>query len=166
MNRKGFLGDASTIIVVLFMLAMTGVVMTLVLMAFKTAFENDTSIPTEALNIISTGADQYPGVIDFWFMLFLVGLPLGSAILAYFNDIHPLYYWCSLLLVIMVVLLGAALSELWMEFRADETLAVGVAGMPMSDFVLQHFGMYSFFVFIIIAAGTFIKLRQGGGYYS
>ena len=166
MNRRGFLGDASLIIVVLFMLAMVGVVMSLVLSAFYNALSEDTSIPSEAISIIQTGAEQYPGVIDFWFVLFLVGLPLGSAILAYFNDIHPLYFWCSLFLVILVVLLGAALSELWMDFRSDETLAVAVANMPMSDFILQHYAMYAFFVFVLIAMGTFIKLRQGGGYYS
>lgn len=166
MNRKGFLGDTATIVVVLFMLAMVGVVMTLVLNAFLAAFENDSSIPEEALNIITTGATEYPGIIDFWFVLFLVGLPLGSAILAYFNDIHPLYFWCSLLLVVLDVMFGATLSELWSAFRVDETLAVGVAGMPMTDYILQNYAIYVLFVFVIIAMGTFVKLRQGGGYYS
>jgi len=166
MNRRGFMGDASVIILVLFLLAMVGVVMTIVLNTFSEELSSDSSIPQEAINIIQTGASEYPGIIDFWFVLFLVGFPLGSAILAYFNDIHPLYFWCSLFLVIMVVLLGAALSEFWNELRSDETLAVAVAAMPMTDYILQNYAMYALFIFIIIAMGTFVKLRQGGGFYS
>jgi hypothetical protein len=84
---------------------------------------------------------------------------LISAIFAYFNNIHPLFFWASLLLVILMVFAGAAYQELWGALRDDADLSTQMDRLPITNLVLTNYGFYSFLVFLIIAAGTFIKLR-------
>lgn len=166
MNKKGFIGDVFPILMMLFLLAFIGVLMTMILGVFKDAIVNDATMPAEAQSIITNGEEGYPKAIDFWFVLFMVGLPLAASIMAYFNNIHPLFFWASLLLVVVIVLLGASLAELWGQLRSDADLSVAVERFPMSDYILQHYGLYSLFAFVTIAFGTFVKLRGGGGFYS
>lgn len=164
LGKRGNVLDSITILVGLFVAVLCMVIMGVVINVTATALNADSTLPPEAQSIITHVDNRFLPLMDFWAVLFLVGLPLISAVLAYFNNIHPLFYWISIIFVILAVLWGASLSELWGEVSEDSTLQTSITQMPMADYILQNYGWYSMFVFVIIASGTFIKLRQGGGF--
>lgn len=159
MNNKGSVMDAAPILWFLFFAAFTALCMLLIVNTVNDDFQLDDSIPQTAKDIISSGATQAPKIYDFWFTLLFVGLPLISAVFAYFNNIHPLFFWISLIFVVVVIFVGAGISQLWSELIDDSLLSTQADLMPMTNFILSNFGFYSFFVFIVIASGTFVKLR-------
>lgn len=163
MNKRGNVLDAYTIIVVLFSMVFTMIVLGVVINATANSLNADDDIPTEAKTIITHVDDRFLPMMDFWGVLFLVGFPLISAIFAYFNNIHPLFFWASLGFVILIVLMGASINVFWEELSQDSLILQSIDQMPMTDFVFSNYGLYSFFVFVIVASGTFVKLRQTGG---
>lgn len=164
MNRRASVSDALPIMWVLFGMAMTGLVMGIVVGVVNTDFQADASVPTVAKTIMQTGATQFPLVMDIWFILFFIGLPLISAVLAYFDNVHPLFMWLSFLLVFVVVIVGAGIAQLWEALMEDTVLSTQAALMPITDYILSNFGLYSLFIFVIIAMGTFVKLRGRDAY--
>lgn len=160
MNRRGNVYDAFIILGMMFFIGIVSVLMLFLVSSFKDALVADDSVPQEAKDIVTSGESQLPGIYDWFFGLFFIGLPLISAIFAYFNNIHPLFFWTSLLLVILVVLVGAGYQVFWEELAMDSDLSAQMTRLPITNLVLSNYGMYSLLVFIIIAAGTFIKLRD------
>jgi hypothetical protein len=159
MNQRGNVNDVFIILFIAFGIGVFSVIMLLLVSSFKDALLADDSIPIEARNIVESGESQLPGIFDWFFAIMFIGLPLISAIFAYFNNIHPLFFWASLLLVILMVFAGAAYQELWGALRDDADLSTQMDRLPITNLVLTNYGFYSFLVFLIIAAGTFIKLR-------
>jgi len=167
MNKKANVMDALPIIAILLGIVLFGTIISIIVSAVNTEFQADASIGTEAKGIIQTGATEFPKIMDIWFMLFLIGLPLISAIFAYFNNIHPLFFWLSLPLVVLIVLIGGAINVLYDELAADSLLGAAMSASPMTSYVMGNFGIYAFFVVLIITSGTFVKLRanRSGGFY-
>lgn len=161
-TRRGNVSESIGIITFLFILGITSIVGVFFMNALNTAIQDDTTIGSDQKNMMATAAAAYPGVIQFWFILFFVGLPLISAALAYFNYVHPVFFWISLLLVFFAVLVGSGLSELWASLADDADFGSVQAQMPIMNYVLSNYGLYSFFIFVVISAGTFVKLRGRG----
>jgi hypothetical protein len=139
------------------------VLVLLLVSVFTADIVADTSLPIEARNMAASGESQLPGVFDWWFMVMFIGFPLLSAVFAYFNRIHPLFFWLSILIVILIVIVGASYKEIWGAFISDDLLGAQAARLPMTSLVMGNFGLYSFFIFLIIAFGTFVRLQKGNG---
>lgn len=169
MNSRGNMYDALPILGVMFTIAIMSVLMLFLVGTFKDELVADESIPQVAQDIVVKGESQLPGIYDWFFALFFIGLPVISAIFAYFNNIHPLFFWASIALVILVVLMGGAFQVFWEELSGDDDLNTQMQRLPITNLVMNNYGVYAFLTFIIIAAGTFIKLRnrplmERGGY--
>lgn len=165
MNQKASVYDVIPIIMMMFGMAFAAVIVVTMMNLVNTDFAADTTISPVAQHIMATGASQAPGTFDLIFVMLFVGLPMISAVFAYFNNIHPLFFWASLGIVLLIVMVGAGLAQLWADINTDTLLASQAALMPMMNFILSHYGLYSFFVFVIIAAGSFVKLRGGNSTY-
>lgn len=160
MNRRGNVMDAIPILGQLLIFAMVAVLLVLILNQYNSAIQGS-DVGDVAKTLLSNGATQVPQIFDFWFILLFVGLPLISAVLAYFNNIHPFFFWMSILLSFAIIICGKIFEIVWQAFTSDATIASVASSMPMTNAILTNYGFYSFFVFIVIALGTFIKLRGG-----
>lgn len=164
MNRKGNIMDGLVVVMILGVMAITSVVVFLAISLIQDSLNADPSVGQDAKDMITKGESSFPRIMDFWFALFLIGLPLGSAVLAYFDNIHPLFFWLSLGVIIVIVILGASVQTLWGELAEDAELNTSMQGMPITYFLMNNLGFYSFFCTLVIVFGTFVKLRSGGGF--
>ena len=87
-----------------------------------------------------------------------------SMLLAFFNNIHPLFFWASLGLTMLMVIIGSAFGDSFTSIANDTSFLGVTAQMPYSTIIFSHFGMYSLFVVLVIAAGVFVKSRSQAGY--
>lgn len=166
-NRKGNLFDSIVIVVILSIFAFSVLMGVFLIGEINSAFQA-TDIPDQAKTITQYADSQLPWVWDFWFGLFFIGLPLVSMGLAFFNDINPVFFWVSLGLVLIVVLLGAAAANIWNNVMSSSaTLDLVADRLPITNFIMSSYGLYAFVIFIIIAAGSFVKMRGASeGVYS
>jgi hypothetical protein len=160
MNRKANVLDALPIMSGIIVFGIMIVIALLFLNSLNSAIQSS-DVGSTAKQILQTGADDFPAMFDFWFAIMFIGLPAISGVLAYFNNIHPAFFWLSLTLAIAIVFIGKAFQLIWQAFVSDATIASVAQTLPIANLVLSNYGLYSFFIFIIIASGTFIKLRGG-----
>lgn len=162
MNKKGNLTDVPVIIFMLFFIGIFAIVVLKVFTSYSDALANDTNIRTETRTSMAQASSVLPSIFDFLFMIMFIGLPLSSAFLAYFNNISPVLFYASLALVIMFVLVGASVQQVYENANTNTHFANITSQMPMMNYVFNHFALYTFFVFVIIALATFVRIRQDG----
>lgn len=162
MSRKGFIGDAFAIIAILFTMAICFVVA----MAFFSGLDaglNVSQYPI-AQGIVTSTNSNIDWTLDFLFIMALLSFPVGSMILAYVNNIPPFFFFASFGVVLLVVVFGAAFSQGWKDASEDGIFGLQADRMPMMDFVMTHFAVYALFCVVMIAAGTYVKLKNSAIY--
>lgn len=164
MNRKGNVMDAIGIIILIFSVGLLCWVGVLFINGFNDGIQATTGLPSAATTM-SAGVDTNIGwVLDFFVLMMFLALPIVSMLLAFFNNIHPLFFWASLGVTMLVVIVGSAFGDAFMSVANDSTFAGVATQMPYSTLLFNHFGMYSLFVVLIIGAGVFVKSRSALGY--
>lgn len=161
MNRRGNIGDALTIIQGIFFFALIAVVMWMILSNANDDWQAS-SAGTASKTAFQTGTNGARVALDTIFAFLFFGLPLISMFLAYLNDIPPFLFWLSLLFIIVILMFGAFFSNLWDGLTSNDEFNSAANDLPITNFVLNHFGVYSLLVCLIVAAGTYVKIRGGG----
>ena len=159
MNKKANLFDVLYIIGFVFIIGFFSLIIIMIMDNINTEVQLSTDFPQVAKDLFANQRTQLPGMFDWWFGLFLIGLPLFSACLAYFNNIHPVMFWIGLPIILIAIFLGAAYSEVWKAAVADPSLASYANELPITNLVLTNYGKYSLLIALIVAFGTFVKLR-------
>ena len=161
MNNRGNIFDAFTIMIIVFMIGLMVVIGIYLATRVNSAIQ-DSGVSDSTKTMTGSITDDLPGAVDFVVIMILFGLPLVSVILAYFNNIHPVFFYIGIAVLILIVLCGYAYQQLWVKFTAGD-LSVTSSSIPMTNFILSHFGIYSLFVGIAILYGLYVKNSQSGG---
>ena len=128
----------------------------------RTALPNS-SITNTAL-VINNNIDNSSGtVLDFFIIMLMFSMPLISMILAFFNDVHPILLWASIGLSLVIVIAASWIAIMYGAFVAG-TLSITTSYLPMTNFMMNNFIIYSLYCIVVILAGTFIKTRNPQGY--
>jgi hypothetical protein len=88
----------------------------------------------------------------------MFGLPLLAFILAFFNNISPIFFWSTVGFVMLVAVLGGFFATGYLSF-INSNMQVVESYMPLTAFVMRNFVMYSMVVFAIIGFGIYAKTR-------
>jgi len=92
MNRQRNIMDGLAILVTIFSIGILCYVGVLFINGFNDGIQATTGLPTAATSI-SAGVDSNIGwVLDFFILMMFLALPIVSMILAFFNNIHPLFF--------------------------------------------------------------------------
>lgn len=161
MNKKGFVMDAIPIIATVFGVAILCIVALSFFSALSDGLNQNTDPVTERGRSIATSVNtDIDWVLDFILAMLLIALPVGSMILAFFNNIPPFFFFASLGVILLIVVFGAALAEGWENSNKDNNFFTQSQRMPITDFIMINYAMYSLFVITIILGGTYIKIRN------
>jgi hypothetical protein len=160
MNNKGNIFDVFLILGIGFMIMLCVVVGIYLAGKVNTAIQ-DAGVSDDAKTMVSNINNDLPSTVDFIVLIILIIMPIVSAILAFFNNIHPLFFFVGIGMMLLIVLAGAAYKEVWEDTTAGE-LSATAQSMPMTNFVLNHFGVYSLLCGIIVLYGLYSKITSGG----
>lgn len=164
MNKKGTIFDG---IVILLIILVFGILLTISLYFINTVneqFQDDNTVPQAAKDITGGFNTQASWVFDFLGVMAMISLPIISLILAFFNNIHPLFFWASFSLSLIILIFASSIGDMWISIT-DDTLASTVARMPMMDWLLSNYGFYALFIIATVGFGVFVKSRDVGGYF-
>lgn len=153
--------DTSTIIFVMFLAAIVCVVLLVVLGAWNAGI---TAIAPGSLaaELTNEATGEMPAIFDWIIFLLLIGLPLIAFGLAFINNIPAIFFWLSAAVIFVTTLIGLAFSNLWGMLGTSEMLLSTMMTMQRTHFIMENFGIYSVFVFFLIAAGTYVKMNTPG----
>lgn len=165
-NKKGNLFDAIPILITVFVL---GFVFVVALNMFSAINESTDQLPnstefTKAKEIGTFTNDNIAWVLDFILLMMFITLPVGSMILAFFNNIPPFFFWASIGVILIVLIIGGILQDSWSESYKVDSFKLQADRMPMTTYILNNYIIYSLLVIIIIAGGVFVKTRSQIGY--
>jgi hypothetical protein len=165
MGRKGFVFDVITIIVAVFMLALVGVLCYYLLDQVQQALSVDPNTGDTANGILNWGVAKYPGIIDGLVALFIIGLPLVSAGLAYYLEVSSIFMWLMLGVVILFIIFGAILSNMWDSIMTSNPTFQGyMIKFALTNFIMSNYAMYALFATILVMGGIFLKTQTQGAY--
>lgn len=164
MNKRGSILDSIIIILVIVAVAITGLLTVAFTKTIGNAFDESEDIPDYAKELSNSVTNQTPGIIDFIAVILIIGLPLISMALAFFVDTHPIIFWASLGLIILILILAGGFSVAWGSLTDNNLFGEAAYDMPMTNWIMNHYVIYALFVVGLIIFGTFVKARSGGYY--
>jgi hypothetical protein len=160
MNKKGSLLDVPIILVVLFIAALFVIVVLKIVISLTDSLATSESIRPETQASMLEAKAQIPKVFDFLFLILFIGLPLFSCFLAFFNNIHPMLFYASIGLVVIIVVMGATIGDVWERASSSEGFGDMARSLPMTDYILNNMAVYAFLVFLLISGATWIRIQQ------
>lgn len=104
----------------------------IVLISFKVVTEFETQlgtmsdIPAEATDSLAKIKSFYPGIIDKSFLLLMVGLTIGTLILAALVRIHPIFIPLAILAWVFIIFISGIMSNIYQEI-ASQTQLIALA---------------------------------------
>jgi hypothetical protein len=166
-NRKGFVQDAITIVISLFTISVLFIAALSFFSGVSAGMNSTLTTPEtqQGKDIAVYTNDNVDWVLDFLFAMLFISLPIASMILAFFNNIPSFFFFGSLGLVLLVVIIGGAFGEAWISSSADSNFGIQAVRMPITNIILSNFGLYSLFIMVIILVGTYVKMSDSNASY-
>lgn len=168
MNKKGNILDVLTILLVVSLLAAGMFLFVYVQKNISSAINTSlTGNPdaTTALAMNTSVDNSFAWTIDFFVVMVMFGLPLLAMILAFFNNIHPFFFFASIGFSMLIVVVATWFSQGWSQFLASSDLSSMVYFMPMTNWVMSNFVVYAVFAILMLVFGVFVKSKSNQGYY-
>lgn len=158
--------DTMLVVMVVMVVAITAISLGIASNAINDAFQTDNNIPTVAKTSMGNMSSNWGGVFDWIIAAIIIGMPLVSMGLAYFNNVPSIFFWLTIPLLLLMVFVGWGIAASWSTVLVDggTFAAYAVSDMPITNFILSNFGYYAVLIVLIIAFGTYVKLGQGGAY--
>lgn len=148
--------DAIMLIVVLFCVAIAGVI------GYKVIKENaddmaaDPDINPQANATMQQVKTQYPNLMDNGF-IFILGLMWVLAIVAsFFVDAHPIFLILAIVILIIVLFVGGTLQNVYSELSDEPDLSTEAAAFSKTNWVFDHL-----ILTILAISGTILLALYG-----
>ena len=93
---------------------------------------------------------------DWITVLVYFGMHLGVLVLAFLLRTHPVVYIAGIILIVILVMVAAPLSNAYLDMLDNDDLATASTNIPKTDFIMRHFPTFEMiwaFITLIVFAG-------------
>jgi len=132
----------------------------IILDGFNEDFQADADMSVEAKEKLQTLEDSYPKTMDYLFLTFLVLFWISAIISSFAIDTHPIFFVLSIILLIIVLIVGAELSNSYQELAEESFFQAEV--FPIINWVLSNLVIMIVFIAISIIIALYAKSSSGG----
>ena len=137
-NKKGSARDIVLVLLILFLFGFVTVVMNMVYDKYT-----DTIADKEAFNTtwnvnIESNAQSLLLNFDYMYIFVLAALGMMVIVSAFWIKTHPLFFFISVLLLVIVVILGSMLSNVFDTAVENPDLAASLTEYTLISFVMEH----------------------------
>lgn len=116
----------------------------------------ETNIVSETIIKADTVFDMYDSLLVF----LQLGLLVAVVVSFFYLDTHPVFFFTSLFILIMAVIIGAVFSNVWFELGAGTMGATITSSFPQSDWIMDNLPI---FVLITGVVGFVVLYGKAGG---
>jgi len=156
--------DIVIIVVVLFILAVSIFVSVFVSNKMNTALRDNSVINStaEAVVVIDSTEHRLAGA-DGWYFAFFIFSIISLLITGWLVGGHPIFMVAYFLVIVIAVVLGAVLSNVWIEFSTNAVFAGELAAYPLTNNILTNLPYYMAVIGFLGMVAMYAKpLLQGG----
>lgn len=137
--RKGnAILDTLMVMVVIFAFSIISMVVFKAFSEINTDIQADDELSNETKEISGTLHDRFPSLFDGLFIFIFVMLWIVVIVASFNIDSHPIFMVVSVILLAIVLLLGAMISNTYDDIVGDDDFSSSTTEFPMSNFVLSH----------------------------
>lgn len=156
------LQDSLFIVGALFLFVIVAAALGLMLSSFNAAVQGNADIDSRAKTDIGNLNQGWGGVMDWFLVALLIGLPLASMGLAHLNRVPAVFFYMVIAVLFLMVFVGWGLQGAFENIQASGGgfSAYLASDMPLTSFIMSNFGLYSLLIVLIIGYGTYAKSRQ------
>ena len=160
MNRKASIVDSIFMVVILFAVAISFVLGYKIYDTMNTHIQGADTIPDSGKAVSQNFYDSYVTIFDYGFLFILIILFLATVVLGAMVDTHPVLYFISAFLTLIVIILAAIFANTYDEFRDTSSISAYASQFVIIGFVMEHF-VSIITVFILVVAGiTYMRVRS------
>jgi hypothetical protein len=140
-HRPGKRGSITDVLVTLVVIGFVTALSFLISFKFYNAFYDAAAPQLNASNYSVSALDKMHGTettFDYLFMAIMVGMILVGYILAFMTRENPVFIFINILLIIVMVVIGGAMSYAYNEIESDTELAATAANFPVAHFFMSN----------------------------
>lgn len=158
MNRKAFIGDLSTVIVVLFVLVVTVIIGAYTFNAVNDQFQSSDGISSEGKNITADLESRYVAVWDGIALMAFAFLSVALILSVVTLGTRPEFFF--LVIIIGLFLIGvAALFANTYSAVTGSALSTVTAEFTFIPLIMQNLVNVMLFLIALLTIGLFVKIR-------
>lgn len=159
-NRKGATVDNFFVVVTFFALAIFFIVLMVFWNQVSTIDIWDQS--SVGPQIRGHAQDAY-NTFDFILVIVYFGLHLGILLTAYFLRTHPFMYVIGIILLAILALIAAPLSNAYQDFIVDTEISAAANDIPITNNVMRNLPLYEI-IFGLISLIVLYGFARGEGF--
>lgn len=155
MDKRGNLLDIFYIMAVLVAVSIFLVVTYHVFGAIKPELDSNLNDPK-----VTTLTQQTQDALSFFdivFPVFFLGLILATLISAYFIKSHPAFFFVSLFIWVIAIIVAVPLANMHSELRDNSSLSTSFAAFPISNTIINNMPIIALVISALVAAVLFAK---------
>lgn len=160
-NKKGGLSD------IIFLVAFLSVIIVLFVFGYKLINESNIRVQTmdvvtdEAKTAMGTVETKYRSTMDTAFLFLWLGSFLAAVISAWFIDSHPVFFFLSVFVFVIILVAVVPMSNALESLISDPQLSSEAARFPVMLFFVTHFFKIVVVQGVIILISLYAKTQQG-----
>lgn len=157
MNRRGNVLDFVYVPILLFIIAITLIVSLKIVNVTKdTGLFDEYPESEKVVNQVSYTLVNMDNMILF----LLIGISLFVLVSGFFANNHPAFFIIAVLLLMVAVMIGAALSNTFWKFSVIDSLESTVNEFPKTQFIMERIPYYLAFLGMATLALMYINFRR------
>lgn len=160
-SKKGSVLDMMWIAIIAVVLAITILIGWKIMSDVNTQFQASDSLNNESKEIMSERSSGFANLWDNIFLFVFVGSFIAALIASVFIDAHPVVFGISLFVLIIVVIIAAAMANVYGEMESSDDLSTEAADLTFIPFIMQNLVQVIIFMAACIMIVVFGKTRLG-----
>ena len=139
LNKKGSFGDMFYILMVLVVCAFVFVIGWVLHSKVNTAFQASSDIAATGKTMMQSGVDRYVKTFDNLFLTIGVAMYLGALILAWQVDTSPVFFFLSIIVFAVLVILAAVYGNAFYTFSQNANISTYASDFTIIPLVMNNF---------------------------
>jgi len=136
-GKKGSVQDLMYIVVVMFVVALVGLIGYTISSKFMDKVTTTDSMPTEAVTMGNQINGYYTSVYDKALPIILIGMCVVAIVLATLVRVHPAFIVFFIIAWVFVIIIAGVMSNAYVDIAANTQLAGYATNLTMTMFVLK-----------------------------
>jgi len=138
-KKKGSFGDLFYIVIIMSLMAFFFVIGWMMQSKVNTEFQNNDDIAATGKSMMQDSTDRFVNTFDNLFLTVFVALYIGSLILAWQVDVSPVFYFLSIIVFVVLIILSAVYGNAFYTFSENANISTYASDFKIITLIMNNF---------------------------
>lgn len=156
MKKKGFIGDYSLYLILMFVLSLALLAIYLVVDTFSDAWAAAPGISGIPETIVTNFSGRFANIWDFWFLLLAIGFVIAMIIVAVALRSHPVFAVFAIFIMIILSIITFDFANTYDDVAKTDSFVNLALNFPFMTYIMQNLpkffiGLGTLFLIVLYA---------------